>query len=156
MQQVPHHLMDFLEGSEDFDANQYAEQGRLVIDEIRSRDKVPIVVGGTGLYLRALWGQISINSPRTMLCGKSFPKSLKGLLAIAKSKAPQRLAKIHPNDRFRLQRVAELGLLIGDAVETESEGQDRSGEAFKIYMKSDRKILLVESSFRFSRCSMMD
>ncbi len=51
---VPHHLLDVAEPDEPFTAGDYSRQARVVIDEIAERGKLPIVVGGTGLYLRAL------------------------------------------------------------------------------------------------------
>src|SRR6202521_5212751 len=51
---VPHHMIDVREPTEVFTAGDYQREARKVLEEIRSRGKVPILVGGTGLYLRAL------------------------------------------------------------------------------------------------------
>ena len=51
---VPHHLLDFVEPSGYITAGEYARQARQVLDQIKARGALPIVVGGTGLYLRAL------------------------------------------------------------------------------------------------------
>lgn len=51
---VPHHLLDSVDPSSHITAGDYARQARQVLDEIKSRGRLPIVVGGTGLYLRAL------------------------------------------------------------------------------------------------------
>ena len=51
---VPHHLVDFLDINEPLDVYSYKEKAEAVIQEIRSRGRTPIVVGGTGLYIRAL------------------------------------------------------------------------------------------------------
>ena len=51
---VPHHLLDVAEPGEPFTAGEYSRRARAVIQEITQRGKLPIVVGGTGLYLRAL------------------------------------------------------------------------------------------------------
>ena len=51
---VPHHLLDFVEPSGYITAGEYARQARQVLDQIKERGALPIVVGGTGLYLRAL------------------------------------------------------------------------------------------------------
>ena len=51
---VPHHLVDVAEPGETFTAGEYARQARAAISDISSRGNLPIVVGGTGLYLRAL------------------------------------------------------------------------------------------------------
>ena len=51
---VPHHLFDVIDPTQDMTAGEYARQARRVLGEIKSRNHLPIVVGGTGLYLRAL------------------------------------------------------------------------------------------------------
>ena len=52
--QAPHHLFDCVDPSEDVTAGEYARQARQILAEISARHRLPIVVGGTGLYLRAL------------------------------------------------------------------------------------------------------
>lgn len=54
MRRIPHHLVDILEPTEPFSAGEFARRARRAIDEIRSRGALPILVGGSGLYLRAL------------------------------------------------------------------------------------------------------
>ena len=51
---VPHHLLDFVEPTDYITAGEYARRARETLEEIKTRGKLPIVVGGTGLYLRAL------------------------------------------------------------------------------------------------------
>ncbi len=51
---VPHHLIDVVEPDETFTAGEYARRARKVLDEIRARERLPVVAGGTGFYLRAL------------------------------------------------------------------------------------------------------
>ena len=53
-QRVPHHMIDIREPTDVFTAGDYQREARRVLDELRIRRKVPILVGGTGLYLRAL------------------------------------------------------------------------------------------------------
>lgn len=57
--QIPHHLVDILEPNERFSAADYSKQGRDVIRDIFSRDQTPIVVGGTGFYIDALFFGLS-------------------------------------------------------------------------------------------------
>src|SRR6184192_4780262 len=51
---VPHHLFDFVDATGYITAGEYARRAREVLREVNTRGKLPIVVGGTGLYLRAL------------------------------------------------------------------------------------------------------
>jgi tRNA dimethylallyltransferase len=57
--EIPHHLIDILEPSEQFSAAEYSKRAREVIREIISRGKTPVVVGGTGFYIDALFDGIS-------------------------------------------------------------------------------------------------
>ncbi len=56
---VPHHLLDILDPHEPFSAGEFARRARRVIEEIRGRQRLPMLVGGSGLYLRALIDGIS-------------------------------------------------------------------------------------------------
>ena len=58
-EQIPHHLIDILEPSERFSAADYSKQGRDVIRDVFFRNKTPIVVGGTGFYIDALFFGLS-------------------------------------------------------------------------------------------------
>src|SRR5262245_14261686 len=53
-QRVPHHMIDIREPTEIFTAGDYQREARAVLEQIRERGRLPILVGGTGLYLRAL------------------------------------------------------------------------------------------------------
>src|SRR5690242_21520637 len=52
--QAPHHLFDFVDPTQEITAGEYARQARQLIGDISARARLPVVVGGTGLYLRAL------------------------------------------------------------------------------------------------------
>jgi tRNA dimethylallyltransferase len=53
-QRVPHHMIDIREPHEEFNAGDYQREARAVLEDLRRRDRLPVLVGGTGLYLRAL------------------------------------------------------------------------------------------------------
>jgi len=54
IQKIPHHLIDFLDPSENYDVSLFEKDAEKIIDQIHNRNKIPIVVGGSGLYLKAL------------------------------------------------------------------------------------------------------
>jgi len=58
---IPHHLFDIKEVSEDYTIYHYQQEGRKVIEDILSRGKTPILVGGTGLYIKALLYDYNLN-----------------------------------------------------------------------------------------------
>jgi len=111
---VPHHLFDVLDIGETCSAGRYARMAADVVAGIRARGKVPVVVGGTGLYVRALVDGIWDGPPRH--------PALRGALERLPDGAPHRWLKrldvggaaaIHPNDRRKLVRALEITLLEG-------------------------------------------
>ncbi len=117
-QGVPHHLIDIVPPTERYSAARYAEAAALVIRDITSRGKLPILVGGTGLYYRAL--------TRGIFPGPARDDRLRERLhALAARRGPERLhqlvarldpasaARILPRDEKRLVRALEVTLLTG-------------------------------------------
>ena len=81
---VPHHLIGFLDLRENFDAARYARIARECIAEIQSRGKLPILVGGTGLYLKALTHGLAEMPPvdpdqRARISAMSLPEATEAL-----------------------------------------------------------------------------
>jgi tRNA dimethylallyltransferase len=112
---VPHHLFDFADPAAPVTAGEYARQARQVLSQIRARHKLPIVVGGTGLYLRALLeglfpGPRRCEQLRRRLRARAQSKPpgyLHRMLArLDKAAAEQ----IHPNDTPKLVRAVEVCL----------------------------------------------
>ena len=68
---APHHLFDIVEPTGYITAGEYARQAREVLEGIKARGRVPIVVGGTGLYLRALLEVIVPGGSARKNCGAS-------------------------------------------------------------------------------------
>lgn len=113
MQGIRHHLFDFLELSEIFSAYEYAVRSRKIIKELLARNKMPVVVGGTGLYLKALTEGI-FKSPKPdykyrrkleQIAGDGGTAKLHDMLAKVDPAAAERL---NPNDRVRLIRALEI------------------------------------------------
>lgn len=108
---VKHHMIDLLEPEESFDAAQYAELAREKILDIIARGKLPILVGGTGLYYRFL----AQDKVHALPGDKALKESLKELteeelVFKLMELDPQRAKKIHKNDRYRLVRSVEIAL----------------------------------------------
>jgi tRNA dimethylallyltransferase len=111
---VPHHLFDVLDPGETCSAGRYARMAAKVIGDIRARGRLPVVVGGTGLYVRALVDGIWDAPPRN----STLRAALEGLPGDAPHQWLSRLdpsgaAAIHPNDRRKLVRSLEITLLEG-------------------------------------------
>ena len=110
---VTHHLIDCVDSNEDFDASTYSRLASTAIDQIDRQEMIPIICGGTGLYLKALLGlNFHPNLPqsetlRQQLAKKSTAVLYDTLQTIDRLRADQ----LHPNDRLRIARSVELAQL---------------------------------------------
>jgi len=110
---VRHHLIDVAEPHEGFSAARYSELGRAALAEVRERGHWPLVVGGSGLYLRALLFGLSAGPARDeplrrrleRIAARRGDAALHGLLARVD---PLAAARIHPRDRLRAVRALEV------------------------------------------------
>jgi len=108
---VPHHLYDLLELDEEFNAAKFVEIADNLIKEIWERGKIPILVGGTGLYLRAFeYGLFSIEVPKEIreTLRKRADQDLSSLYEELKRLDPEYAQKISPKDKVRITRALEV------------------------------------------------
>lgn len=119
MQGIPHHLIDFVELHEAFSVARYCELGHAAIADISARGRLPIVCGGTGLYVDSLLNNIifaeipedsalrdSLNAAFDTLGGEVMLRRLAEC-------DPETAAKLHPADKKRIVRGIEVYTLSG-------------------------------------------
>jgi len=119
--EVPHHLLDVREPDQPLDAVAYARLADTAIADIRARGRVPIVVGGSGLWLRALLrGLLELPSVdealRAELTAEAVEHGTPSLHARLAQVDPLAAADIHPNDRVRVVRALEVHAQTGQAL----------------------------------------
>ena len=144
-----HHLVDVVDPDASFDAARCARLGRDAIAKIVARDRVPIVAGGTGLYLKALLYGLA----REALSDPNLRQRLMDEIeALGPLRLHQRLAavdpataaRVHPNDRVRIVRALEVHGLSGRPM-SEHHRRHGFGDApyavFKIGLEMDRETL---------------
>lgn len=118
---IPHHLVDLVEPDEIFSAGEYRRQALEVLEDVRRRNKVPILTAGTGLYLRALLEGLAEAPTRSeelrerlrkkaRQCG---PGHLHKLLARLDRETAERIA---PRDTQKIIRALEIRILAGKPV----------------------------------------
>jgi tRNA dimethylallyltransferase len=112
---VPHHLIDIADPTEAVTAGDYARRARETLAEIRAREKLPIVVGGTGLYLRALLeglfaGPQRSEELRERLRERATSRGPEHLHKILRRLDSAAAAKIHANDTPKIIRAIEVTL----------------------------------------------
>jgi tRNA dimethylallyltransferase len=114
-QQVPHHLIDVVAPTELFTAGDYSRLGRAAIHEISSRGRVPIVVGGTGLYLRALLEGLFPGPPRSeelraRLRERAAERGPLYLHTMLRRLDPRAAETVHANDVPKMIRAVEVSI----------------------------------------------
>jgi tRNA dimethylallyltransferase len=112
---VPHHLLDIVEPGVAFSAGEYARRARDVIHEISRRGRLPIVVGGTGLYLRALLeglfpGPQRSEDLRERLRASAARRGSPYLHRLLMRLDPEAASRIHANDLAKILRGIEVCL----------------------------------------------
>ncbi|MDR1515318.1 MAG: tRNA (adenosine(37)-N6)-dimethylallyltransferase MiaA [Synergistaceae bacterium] len=147
---VPHHLIDVADPDEIFSAADFLERASNAISRISSRGRIPLLVGGTPLYYRALEGNLlseSLPKDETVRKKLELEASAAGTSALhgrLLNVDPQSAARIHPNDRVRLVRALELYELTGrpaPELYAEKRKMGASVELFYFGMSMPRPLL---------------
>ena len=114
-ERVPHHCIDIVTAEHDYSAGDYQRDGRAAIAEITARGRLPIVTGGTGLYLRALLeglfeGPRRSEPLRTRLRRSAMRQPAGWLSKVLGRLDPEAAGRIHANDTPKLIRAIEVSL----------------------------------------------
>jgi tRNA dimethylallyltransferase len=112
---APHHLLDFVDPTGYITAGEYARLARQALAEIKSRDHLPVVVGGTGLYLRALLDGLFPGPQRSEELRERLRQRIEKngsdyLHRVLRRLDPEAATKIHANDIPKLIRAIEVCL----------------------------------------------
>lgn len=144
-QGVPHHLIDVVSPDEDYNAALYAEQARKLIEILADAGKPVFVVGGTGLYIRALLSGM-IQTPPVDENIRNFYRGLRDrhgreyLYGLLRERDPQAALRINPNDAIRVIRALEVLEQSGQSIVTLQQKHsfaDCPYNAFKIGLSAD-------------------
>lgn len=114
---IPHHLIDIADPREPYSAGSFVRDAELAIAAIRARGRVPVVVGGTHFYVRALLHGLFVEPPKDPALRARLeadwdadPAAVRTLLQTVD---PESAARIPPRDRQRTLRALEVGLVAG-------------------------------------------
>ena len=119
---VPHHMIDVAEPWERYSAARYVEEASRCVDEILARGKLPVIVGGTGLYIDSLLagrdfaaGQ-ETQGLREALSGEYDALGGEEMLRRLSLFDPERAEQLHPNDKKRIVRAFEVYEQTGETI----------------------------------------
>lgn len=129
-QRAPHHMIDIREPTEVFTAGDYQREARFVLEQIRERSRIPILAGGTGLYLRALTEGLFDGPARShywrnrleMIAERKGREHLHRVLARLD---PQAASRIAARDKPKIIRALEVRLETGKALSEHLEEKAR-------------------------------
>lgn len=147
--EVPHHVIDVADPDEPFDAARYLEIASPVVKALHERGKIPIVVGGTGLYMKVLTrgicsGPTSDPETKENLIRDESSKGLAYLHSELVRVDPEAASRIHPHDRQRIFRALEVFRLTGVPLSLHQEDHRFKQSIFptiKLFIFRDREEL---------------
>lgn len=173
---VPHHMLDVAEPEDNYSVSLYVEEAQRVCQDIIARGKIPVIVGGTGLYIDSLLRgtdfapvgedmelREALGAEYDALGGEAMHKRLSGI-------DPQRAAKLAPTDKRRIIRALEIFTLTGMTATKLDEDSRRQPPRFdaayivlnftqrqRLYDRIDRRVdMMVEAGLFDEVQSLLD
>lgn len=148
---VRHHMIDVAEPTDNFSCEDYVRLASAAIDGICERGKLPIICGGTGLYLDALLRggvsapSIDTSEIRAELCARAEREGIEKIYSELQAVDPESALAIHPNNEKRVIRALEIYLATGrtkSELDRESRGFESPYESTVAYLTfANRDIL---------------
>ena len=144
-----HHLIDIVDPDEDFDAVRFAKMAREKVLQLHHRDVLPVVVGGTGLYIKALLQGLFQSNPadpiiRERLMKEAAENGSSRLHDRLQQVDPDTAERLHPNDSYRIVRALETIESTGRSISDHHQDHgfaDEPFQALKICLQMDRQKL---------------
>ena len=153
MQGIPHHMIDVAEPEENWSVARYVEEAAACVEDILARGKLPVIVGGMGLYIdsllsgRTFAGGAVNEALRQELSERYDEIGARGLLGELRKVDPERAEKLHPGDKKRIVRALEVFILTGKTI-TEHDRETKAipprWEAAKIALDFESRQTLYD------------
>jgi tRNA dimethylallyltransferase len=163
LQRIPHHLIDIVNPDEDYDAVRFSRHARKQIADIGSRGLLPLVVGGTGLYIKALLHGLFRAKPANPEIRDRLKREVDKIGSPALHRRlqqvdPDTAGRLHPNDSYRILRALETIESTGKSISVQHQEHGFTDEPFdtlkiglqmdraKLYQRIDQRVdLMVEA-----------
>lgn len=151
MQGIKHHLIDYISPEERYSVARYKQDAKKAIKEILEKGKVPIIVGGTGLYVNSLiyeieYNKIEFDAEYREKLEEKAKNGLEDLYEEAKKIDPKAMEIISPNDKKRIIRVLEI-YHATKKTKTELEIESRKNEVqydYRVFAIDIRRDILYD------------
>ena len=154
MQGVPHHLIDILEPEDEFNAFEFQKRAKAAIEDITSRGKIPILVGGTGFYIQSVLYDIDFEENEDETLSSSYKKSLEQmkdepggidrLYDMLLDVDPEYARDLHKNNVKRVIRALSFNHDTGEKLSAHNEMQRKNESPYDFFyfvLTDDRQIL---------------
>jgi len=155
---APHRLYGHVDGAVNYSVGRYVEDVSQVLSEVREAGRTPILVGGTGLYFKALTEGLSEIPPvpqdirdavRSLCEGRDSPE----LHRILQERDPESAARLRPSDRLRIMRALEVQAATGRSIRSYHDekipGPLADADTIKLFLAPDREALRARIDARF-------
>ncbi len=135
---IPHHLMGFLPPDASFSVAKYAELAHAAIADVHARGKLPILCGGTGLYIQAVVENLSYEEQpasrelREQLRERIEREGGEVLLAELAQVDPETAARLHPNDHGRIVRALEIVRTTGRTITEQNAASHAVNSPYRV------------------------
>lgn len=148
MEGIPHHLIDVIEPNETYSVADFQKAGRKLITEITERGRLPMIVGGTGLYIQSLLYDFQLGAKEESVTAvrKKYEElaetlSKKELWEYLKTKDPLAAEKIHWNNQRKVIRALEVFEVTGYSITTPQKEPARLYDYCMIGLNTERALL---------------
>lgn len=127
MQGVTHHMIDIADPTEVYSVSRYVEDANKAVQDILARGRLPIIAGGTNLYIDSLISGLDFaeraedNALRERLNAQYDELGGEAMIATLRGFDPERAAKLHPADKRRIVRAIEIYTLTGETITEHDE-----------------------------------
>lgn len=158
---IPHHLMGFLPPDASYSVARYAEAAHECIREVHARGKLPVLCGGTGLYIQAVTENLQYEEQagdravRDALNARIATEGGEALLAELAAVDPETAARLHPNDHGRIVRALEIYRVTGHTITEQNAASRRAPSPYDvcgIYLDFRDRATLYERIDRRVQC----
>ncbi|NOY58653.1 MAG: tRNA (adenosine(37)-N6)-dimethylallyltransferase MiaA [Calditrichaeota bacterium] len=144
LEQIPHHFIDVRNPDEYYSAGEYGREARACIKNLLGENKVPIVVGGSGFYIRALVDglfapRISDSQVKEKWRLRIRKEGAESAFAYLQKIDPQSAARLHPNDTQRVIRALEVYEISGTPISAFQESDKTPADFSAVFVGLTRK-----------------